>query len=47
MDAVITQSAEDTIAKCAALFRDLREGRNPGNLPDPMRVEVVFRENLP
>jgi LacI family transcriptional regulator len=47
MDAVITQSAEDTIAKCAALFRDLREGHKLGTPPDPMRVEVVFRENLP
>jgi LacI family transcriptional regulator len=47
MDAVITQSAEDTIVKCASLFRDLREGRKPETPPDPMRVEVIFRENLP
>jgi LacI family transcriptional regulator len=46
MDAVITQSAEDTIVKCASLFRDLREGRSDP-APDPMRVEVIFRENLP
>jgi LacI family transcriptional regulator len=47
MDAVITQSAEDTILKCATLFRDLREGRKVASASDPMRVEVVFRENLP
>ncbi|MGO4387181.1 LacI family DNA-binding transcriptional regulator [Microvirga sp. 2YAF29] len=47
MDAVITQSAEDTILKCATLFRDLREGRKVESASDPMRVEVVFRENLP
>lgn len=47
MDAVITQSAEDTIIKCATLFRDLREGRKIESASDPMRVEVVFRENLP
>jgi LacI family transcriptional regulator len=47
MDAVITQSAEDTILKCASLFQDLREGRRLEIAPDPMRIEVIFRENLP
>jgi LacI family transcriptional regulator len=47
MDAVITQNAEDTIIKCASLLRDLREGRRFENGPDPMRIEVIFRENLP
>jgi LacI family transcriptional regulator len=47
MDAVITQNAEDTIIKCASMLRDLREGRKLDNAPDPMRIEVMFRENLP
>ena len=47
MDAVITQSAEDTVIKCASLLRDLREGRRGDGFTDPMRIEVIFRENLP
>lgn len=47
MDAVITQSAEDTVIKCASLLRDLREGRRGDGFADPMRIEVIFRENLP
>ena len=47
MDAVITQSAEDTIRRCAALFADRRGGRTADTDGAPMRIEVVFRENLP
>lgn len=47
MDAVITQSAEDTVRRCAALFADIRAGRTPDTSQSPMRIEVVFRENLP
>ena len=47
MDAVITQSAEDTILRCAALLRDIRENRRIDHQPGPMRIEVIFRENLP
>lgn len=47
MDAVITQSADDTIRRCAALFADLRAGHEPDAGGAQMRIEVVFRENLP
>lgn len=46
MDAVITQDSGDTISQCASLFADLRSGHKfvP---PDPMRIEIIMRENLP
>ncbi|MEO9337585.1 LacI family DNA-binding transcriptional regulator [Mesorhizobium sp. SB112] len=47
MDAVITQSADDTIRRCAAMFADFRAGRPVDTNIAPMRIEVAFRENLP
>lgn len=47
MDAVITQSADDTIRRCAAIFADIRDGRSIEQDATAMRIEVVFRENLP
>jgi LacI family transcriptional regulator len=47
MDAVITQDAGDTITHCAWFFANLRMGRGPVPAPDPMRIEIVLRENLP
>jgi len=47
MDAVITQSADDTVRRCATLFADVIAQRMPTAEPAPMRIEVVFRENLP
>ncbi len=47
MDAVITQSAEDTVRRCAAVFSDMRAGRPADPALSPLRIEVVFRENLP
>lgn len=47
MDAVITQSAEDTVRRCAAIFADVRAGRPVEPASSTMRIEIVFRENLP
>ncbi|WP_061938375.1 LacI family DNA-binding transcriptional regulator [Aureimonas sp. AU22] len=47
MDAVITQSAEDTVRRCVAIFADVRAGRPVEAATATMRIEVVFRENLP
>jgi hypothetical protein len=47
MDAVITQDADDTITRCAAFFANLRSGQPPAINPEAMRIEVIFRENLP
>lgn len=47
MEAVITQSTDDTVRQCATLFADLLAQRAPASEPPPMRIEVVFRENLP
>lgn len=46
MDAVITQDAVDTVMRCISLFADLRTGNGQARPPDPLRIEVVFRENL-
>lgn len=46
MEAVITQSADDTVRQCGTLMADLL-ARRPVAEPPPMRIEVVFRENLP
>jgi LacI family transcriptional regulator len=47
IDAVITQDADDTISRCAAFFASLRGGQPPIINPEPMRIEVIFSENLP
>lgn len=47
MDAVITQDAGDTIGHCASFFANLRAGKGPVPAPEPMRIEIVLRENLP
>jgi LacI family transcriptional regulator len=47
MDAVITQDAGDTITRCASFFANLRMGKGPVSSPEPMRIEIVLRENLP
>lgn len=47
MDAVITQDAGDTISHCASFFANLRTGKGHAPQPDPMRIEIVLRENLP
>lgn len=47
MDAVITQDAGDTISQCAAFFANLRSGQGTVTPPEPMRIEIVLRENLP
>ncbi|MGJ8586107.1 MAG: LacI family DNA-binding transcriptional regulator [Marinosulfonomonas sp.] len=46
MSAVITQDAVDTVTRCIRLFSDIRSEGAPPRLPEPMRIEVVFRENL-
>lgn len=47
MDAVITQSPADTISRVARLFGNLRAGRPAEEDIEPLRSEVIFRENLP
>lgn len=47
MDAVITQDAGDTISRCASFFAHLRAGKEPIEGTEPMRIEIVLRENLP
>lgn len=46
MDAVITQDGGDTISRCASFFADIRSGHSPA-APEPMRIEIILRENLP
>jgi LacI family transcriptional regulator len=47
MDAVITQDADDTVSRCIAFFANIRTGQAPPAVPEPMRVEIILRENLP
>lgn len=47
MDAVITQNPHDTIARVARVFRNLRENHPADEDVEPLRSEVIFRENLP
>lgn len=47
MDAVITQNPNDTISRVARVFKNLREGRPAEEDVEPLRSEVIFRENLP
>jgi LacI family transcriptional regulator len=47
MDAVITQDAGDTITHCASFFANIRSGQAPAASPEPMRIEIILRENLP
>jgi LacI family transcriptional regulator len=47
MDAVITQNPHRTLMSCAAIFANLRAGRDPMAGVDQPRSEIIFRENLP
>ncbi|GHC75580.1 LacI family DNA-binding transcriptional regulator [Limoniibacter endophyticus] len=47
MDAVITQNPGDTIARAAIIFTRLLLAREGAPLVEPLRSEVIFRENLP
>jgi LacI family transcriptional regulator len=47
MDAVITQNPQLTLMSCAAVFANVRAGRDPMAGVDAPRSEIVFRENLP
>ncbi|WJR65160.1 LacI family DNA-binding transcriptional regulator [Neorhizobium sp. CSC1952] len=47
MDAVITQNPNDTIARAARVFKNLRDGLPADEDVEPLRSEVIFRENLP
>ncbi|MDP9836227.1 LacI family transcriptional regulator [Neorhizobium huautlense] len=47
MDAVITQNPGETINRAIRVFNNLREGRPADEDIDPLRSEVIFRENLP
>lgn len=47
MDAVLTQDPRATITGCAAIFANLRAGRDAMSGLVAPRIDVVFRENLP
>ncbi|SFA82648.1 transcriptional regulator, LacI family [Rhizobium sp. NFR07] len=47
MDAVITQNPQDTIGRAIRVFANLRDGRPAEEDVEPLRSEVIFRENLP
>jgi LacI family transcriptional regulator len=47
MDAVITQNPKETIRRLTGIFANLRQGRASGEETEPMRSDVIFRENLP
>ena len=47
MDAVLTQDMRGTMLSCAAVFANLRAGREATHGIDAPRIDVVFRENLP
>lgn len=47
MDAVITQNPGETINRAIRVFNNLRGGRPAEEDIDPLRSEVIFRENLP
>lgn len=46
MDAVITQDAVDTVTRCIQLFSEIRAEGSSSKQLEPMRIEVIFRENL-
>ncbi len=47
MDAVITQSPQGAVMNCVRIFANLRDGRDPLSGTEPVRSQVIFRENLP
>lgn len=47
LDAVVTQSPRATLMDTAAVFGNLRAGREATADLEPMRSEVIFRESLP
>lgn len=47
LDAVLTQNPRDTMLGAAALFANLRLGLEPMTGVEPIRTEIVLRENLP
>ncbi|GHD22036.1 LacI family DNA-binding transcriptional regulator [Tianweitania populi] len=47
MDAVITQNPKETIRRLAGTFLNLRGGKSIADDAEPMRSDVIFRENLP
>lgn len=47
MEAVITQDPRSALMSCAAVFANLRAGREAMHGVEPPRIEVIFRENLP
>lgn len=47
MDAVLTQPPLSVVMNCVRIFCNLREKRDPLAGVEPLRISVVFRENLP
>lgn len=47
MDAVLTQPPRSVVMNCVRIFCNLRERRDPLAGVEPLRISVVFRENLP
>ncbi len=47
IDAVITQTPQATLMNCITIFANLRAGRSPLEGAQPMRAEIIFRENMP
>jgi LacI family transcriptional regulator len=47
LDAVITQDPPSMVSNCVRIFTNLRDGRPPMTGVEPIRISVIFRENLP
>jgi LacI family transcriptional regulator len=47
LDAVITQDPPSMVANCVRIFTNLRDQRDPMAGVEPIRISVIFRENLP
>ena len=47
LDAVLTQSPAAVITNCVRIFANLRDKRAPLAGVEPVRMSIVFRENLP
>ena len=43
----LPQSPQSAIMNCVRIFCNLREKRDPLAGVEPLRISVVFRENLP
>lgn len=47
MDASLYQTPHNLISNCVRIFANLRDGRQATVGVEPVRVQIVFRENLP